>query len=298
MKIAYFPGCTLKSTARNFERSAMECARTLRVEMVELPRWNCCGVASPLATDDLFHHLAPIPNLIRVQEMRERGELEDGSRVVALCSMCFNVLKRSNLLVRENPAHLKTINDFMYLEPDYDGTVEVVHLLQVLKDVGFDRIKESVRKPLTDLRVVPYYGCMLLRPKEVGIDDPEDASIQEELLAALGADIVSSRYRMRCCGSYQTVRDREMVADTAFEILSRFRREGAEVVATGCPLCAFNLDERQREVTEKHPDFPRMPVLHFTQLMAVALGLGEEHCGFDLNSVDPRPLLREKGLLQ
>lgn len=298
MKIAYFPGCTLKSTARNFERSAIESARTLGVELVELPRWNCCGVVSPLATDDLFHHLAPIRNLIRVQEMKGRGELEDGTRLVTLCSMCFNVLRRSNLVVRENPAHLKTINDFMYLETDYDGTVEVVHLLQILKDLGSDKIRESVRKPLTNLKVVPYYGCMLLRPKEVGIDDPEDARIQEELLAVLGADVVPSRYRMRCCGSYQTVRDPGIVADTAFEILSRFQREGADVVATSCPLCAFNLDDRQRDILEKHSEFQQIPVLYFTQLMAVALGLGEEHCGWDLNAVDPRPLLKEKGLLQ
>jgi heterodisulfide reductase subunit B len=297
MKIAYFPGCTLKSTARNFEQSAMECARTLGVEMVELARWNCCGVVSPLATDDLFHHLAPIRNLIRVQEARERGEVQDGSRVVTLCSMCYNVLKRSNLLAKENPASLKTINDFMYTEKDYDGGVEVVHLLQVLRDIGFDKIKEQVRKPLEGLKVVAYYGCMLLRPREVGIDDPENATIQEELLEALGAETVRSRYRMRCCGSYQTVRDKGIVAQTAYEILGRFQKEGAEVVVTSCPLCAFNLDGRQEEVLERYSEFKQIPVLYFTQLMALALGLGEECCGFDLNFVDPRPLLREKNLL-
>jgi len=155
-----------------------------------------------------------------------------------------------------------------------------------------------VQKPLENLKVAPYYGCMLLRPKEVGIDDPEDATIQEELLASLGAETVSSRYRMRCCGSYQTVRDKEIVAETAYDILSRFQKEGAEVVATSCPLCAFNLDERQKEVLEKYPEFQQTPVVYFTQLMTVAFGLGEEHCGFDLNYVDPRPLLEEKNLLR
>ncbi len=297
MKIAYYPGCTLKSTARNFEQSALECAKALGLEMIELPRWNCCGVVSSLATDDLFHHLAPIRTLIRVQEFSESEKLQDGNRVVTLCSMCYNVLKRSNLLVKENRAHLKTINDFMDMERDYDGGVDVLHFLQVLKDIGFDRIKENVTNPLKDLKVAPYYGCMLLRPREVAIDDPEDPTILGDLLTSLGAETINSAYKARCCGSYQTVRDKHIVADTAHDILSRARREGALAITTSCPLCAFNLDNRQKEVLEKHPGFEPMPVLYFTQLMAVAFGLDEKYYGFDLNYVDPRPLLREKSPL-
>ena len=297
MRIAYYPGCTLKETARNFSDSAIESARVLGIEMVELPRWNCCGAVFSLTSDDLMHHLGPIRNLIRVKEMNEEGLVEGDLRLLTLCSMCYGVLKRANLLVNENAEHLRKINDFMYLEKDYEGDVEVLHFLTLLKDVGFENVKEKAVNPLKDLKVAPYYGCTLLRPKEVAIDDPEAPSIQEELLTSLGAEVVSSAFKTRCCGSYQTVRDKYAVAEIAYDILRRAQNEGAEVIATSCPLCAFNLDDRQEEVMQRHPDFAAMPVVYFTQLMAVAFGLDEDRARFDLNHIDPRPLLEEKNLL-
>jgi heterodisulfide reductase subunit B len=297
MKIAYYPGCTLKETARNFNDSAVESAKILGIEMVELPRWNCCGAVFSLTSDDLMHHLGAIRNLIRVKEMSEEGLIEDDHRLLTLCSMCYGVLKRANLLVKENAEHLKKINDFMYLEKDYDGGVEVTHLLTVLKDIGFETVKEKTVNPLKDLRIAAYYGCTLLRPKEVAVDDPESPHILEDLLASLGAEAIDSAYKTRCCGSYQTVRDKYAVAEIAYDILSRTQREGAEAITTSCPLCAFNLDERQKEIVEKHPDFQAMPVFYFTQLMAVAFGLDEKCSAFDLNSVDPRPVLEQKSLL-
>ncbi len=297
MKISYFPGCTLKTSAQNFETSAIASAKVLDVEMVELPRWNCCGVVTSLATDDLIHHVAAIRDLVRVQEMNKNGLVKDNYRLLTLCSMCFHTLKRANLRVQENPDDLKTINDFMYLEEDYEGKVEVIHFLELLRDtIGFDKVKEKVKKPLGGLKIAPYYGCMLLRPKEVGIDDPEEPTVQKNLLGALGAENVDNAYGKRCCGSYQTVRDKYVVADLAYDILSRARLEGADAISLSCPLCAFNLDNRQREVVEKYPDFTPMPVFYFTQLMALAFGLNEEVCGFDLNYIDPRPLLKEKKL--
>lgn len=298
MKIPYYPGCTLKTTAANFEQSALASAKILGIDMVELPRWNCCGTVFSLVADDLIHHVAPIRNLIRVQEMNENGIVKDENRLITLCSMCFNTLKRANLLVKETPDDLKTINDFMYLEEDYNGDVEVVHFLEILKEMGFEEINKKVKNPLKGLKVAPYYGCMMLRPKEVGIDDPEDPTIQENLLKALGADVVDNSYKKVCCGSYQTVQDKYVVAELAYDILTHAQREGAEAIATSCPLCVFNLDNRQKEVKEKHPDFEEIPVFYFTQLMALAFGLEDEFHGFDLNYVDPRPLLKGKNLLR
>jgi len=298
MKIAYYPGCTLTVTAKNFSDSAVESAKVLGIEMVELPRWNCCGAVYSLTSDDLIHHVGAIRNLVRVQEMNEDGLVENDFRLVTLCSMCYSVLKRANLLVKENAEDLKKINDFMSLEKDYETNVEVVHFLTVLEDLGFENVKEKVVNPLKDLKVAAYYGCMMLRPKEVGIDDPEDPSIQEELLTCLGAEPINSAYKTRCCGSYQTVRDKYAVAEMAYDILGRAQQEGAEAITTSCPLCAFNLDQRQKEVIEKHPDFRETPVFYFTQLMAVAFGLDQKYTGFGINYVDPRPLLKEKNLLK
>jgi heterodisulfide reductase subunit B len=297
-RLPYFPGCTLKTAAKNFETSSTAVATSLGIELVEIPRWNCCGTVSSLTSDDLIHHVAPVRDLVRVEGMNDGGELDKEYRLVTLCTMCFHVLKRSHLRVAQNPEELGKINDLMYLEKDYAGKVNVIHFLEVLRDIGFAKIRDKVKKPLAGLKVSPYYGCMLLRPKEVGIDDPEAPTILTSLLEALGADVVDNPLKTRCCGSYQTVRDRYAVAELSYDILRRARAEGAEVLVTSCPLCMFNLADRQKEIVEKHPEFAFMPVLYFTQLAALALGFDESACGFGQNAVDPRPMLNEKNLLR
>ncbi len=297
-KIPYYPGCTLKTTAKNFESSAIAAARALGIELMEIPRWNCCGTVFSLADDDLIHHVASVRNFIRVQEMNDYGLVKNENRLVTLCAMCFNTLKSTNLRVKNNAEDLKKINDLMYREEDYQGKVEVLHFLELLKSLGFDKITSRVKKPLKGLKIAPYYGCMILRPQEVGIDDPEDPTIQRDLLLALGADSVDTPYKRVCCGSYQTVKEKDIVAELAYDILSHAQKEGAEALATVCPLCAFNLDNRQKEVKSKHPDYQEMPVFYITQLMAIAFGLEKECYGFDQNYVDPRPLLQNKSLIE
>ncbi|MCK4527287.1 CoB--CoM heterodisulfide reductase iron-sulfur subunit B family protein [candidate division WOR-3 bacterium] len=297
MKVSYYPGCTLKTKARNFETSALAVAEKLGIELIELSRWNCCGTVFSLTDDDLIHHVAPIRNLIRVQEMNKNGLVENDHRLVTLCSMCYNTLKRANIRVKEKPDDLKKINDFMYLEEDYKGNVEVIHFLELIKDIGFEKIKENVTNPFKGLKIAPYYGCMLLRPKEVGIDDPEEPVIQEELIFALGAEVIDNPYKKVCCGSYQTIRDKQVVSNLAYDILTHAQNAGAEAISLSCPLCAFNLDSRQKEIKEKHSDFTRIPVFYFTQLMAIGFGLNEDYYGFDLNYVNPEPLLKEKNLI-
>jgi len=297
-KIPYFPGCTLKTTARNFENSAIAAARALGIELVELPRWNCCGTVFSLAADDLIHHVASVRNLIRVQEMNKQGLVANEHRMVTLCSMCFNTLKRANLRVRQNADDMKKINDLMYREEDYQGHVEVLHFLELLRDIGFGKVKRTVKKNLSGLKIAPYYGCMILRPKEVSIDDPEAPTILDEVLQALGAEVVRTPYNKVCCGSYQTVQDKYTVAELAHDILGHAKSAGADAVATTCPLCAFNLDNRQKEVVQKYPEFEQMPIFYITQLMALAFDLGDETHGFDQNFVDPVPLLKKKDLLK
>ncbi|MCD6482102.1 MAG: CoB--CoM heterodisulfide reductase iron-sulfur subunit B family protein [Thermoplasmata archaeon] len=297
-KFPYYPGCTLKQTAKNFEKSAIASARAIGIELVELPRWNCCGAVSSLTSDEIMRHVAPIRNLVRVQQMNDEGMLENEYRLITLCSMCFNVLKRSNMVVTGDAEMLHTINQFMDTEPDYEGTVEVMHFLEILRDVvGFDKLRARVKKPLKDLKISPYYGCTLLRPKEVGIDDAEAPTIMENFIEALGGEAVDNPYRSLCCGSYHTVgENKKIVAERTYKIINAARRNGADVIITSCPLCAFNLDNRQKLTKEMHPDFEYMPVLYFTQLMAIALGK-EEDAGLEDNFVDPRPILRERGFL-
>lgn len=287
MKILYYPGCTLKTAAKNFEASAIAAAEALDIQLVELPRWNCCGTVYSLATDDLMHQLAPIRNLIRVQE---KGE----DKVVTLCSMCYNTLKRANYLLAEDPEKKEKINDFMDREEDYRGEVKVLHLLEVLKERD---ISSAVKRPLEGLKVTPYYGCLLLRPKEIGIDDIEEPAILKDLLQSLGAEVVDTPYKTECCGSYETVNNVDLVAERAYSILRSAVRRGADAVVVSCPLCDFNLDRRQKEVSQRYSDFREIPVLYFTQLLAIALGVDGENCRFDLHYVDPRPLFKGKDLI-
>ncbi|MGC9364877.1 MAG: CoB--CoM heterodisulfide reductase iron-sulfur subunit B family protein [Fidelibacterota bacterium] len=276
MKIPYFPGCTLKSFAKKFEESAIAAAKQLSIEFVEIPRWNCCGVVSSLATDDIIHHVAPIRNFVRVLEMNQEGIVKDNKRLLTLCSMCYNTLKRSNNRMKNSPDDLKVVNDFMSNEIDYDGSVELIHFLSLLREIGFDKIQSKVVNPLKNLKVAGYYGCMLLRPKDIGIDHHETPTIMEDFIRSLGAEAVEWRCRHKCCGSYLTLNNKDTVVNLGYDILTDAQRSGADIVITSCPLCAFNLDNRQNDIKHKYPDFRNIPVVYFTQLMTVAYGL-EKH---------------------
>lgn len=292
MKISYFPGCTLKTMAKNFEDSALASLSFLGIEMVELPRWNCCGTVYSLTSDDLIHQVAPIRNLIRVKEERD-------TRVVTLCSMCYHTLKRANKLVKEDKEKLDKLNDLMYREDvKYNGEVEVLHLLEILKnEVGFDQVSKKVNMTLKGLKVAPYYGCLLLRPPEVGLDDSESPTILKDFLESVGAEVIDYPYETECCGSYHTVVNINLVVERAYDILSSAISQKAEAIVLSCPLCGFNLDNRQKEIKEKFSDFTSIPVFYFTQLLALSLGLDEKVCRFELNFIDPRPLLKSKHLI-
>jgi heterodisulfide reductase subunit B len=190
------------------------------------------------------------------------------------------------------------INNFLDEERDYDGNVSVLHILEFLRDeVGFDKIKDKVKRPLDRLKLSPYYGCLLLRPEGIGIDDIEAPRVMEDLIEALGGEAIESPFKIECCGSYHTVDDIEPVVERTKMIIDDSSTRGAEAIVVGCPLCFFNLDYRQKNVEMKNRGFTRIPVLYFTQLLAIALGLGDEICEFDLNYVDPRPLLEKKELI-
>jgi heterodisulfide reductase subunit B len=291
MDLSYYPGCTLKTKAKDLEDSAIACMDALGIRLVELERWNCCGTVYSLAEDDLAHHLAPVRNLIRAKE-------QGSDRVGTLCSFCYHTLKRANMLMRNDGEKRKTLNDFMEEEVDYSGEVEVVHLLEVLRDdIGWENIAAKVKVPLQGLKVAPYYGCTLLRPQEVAIDQVERPTIMHRLMETLGAEAVDFPYATECCGSFQVVGNPDSIARRAWEILSSALRRGAEALVVTCPLCHFNLSQRQTELMQKYSDFRGLPVVYFSQLLAIALGIDEKVCHFELNYGEPLSLLKSKKLV-
>jgi heterodisulfide reductase subunit B len=284
MGIPYFPGCTLSTKAKNYDRSGRAVAEALGLSFEELSEWQCCGATFPLMLDDSMALIAPTRILYQAQQA--------GDRVTTLCSICFNVLRRSQALLKRDEEMLDRINWFT--EQDYAGEVHVAHFLELLRDdLGWEALTEHVERPLTGLRAAPYYGCLLLRPfEEIGLDDPEDPQILHDLLQALGAEPVDFPYNIECCGSYLTVKEPDVSESLSTEIVASAREHGADVVVTACPLCQFNLDYPQRERAVSRAG-GELPVVYFTQLMAVALGLPEETWGFEEHYVDPRPLFNE-----
>ncbi len=288
MKVSYYPGCTLKSKAKNLDRSAIESMAVLGVELVELPRWNCCGAVHSLAEDDLIHQVAPVRDLIRVKE-------QGHDTVVTLCSMCYNTLARANLMMRHDPEKRKTINLFMDEEPDYEGEVEVVHLLSFLRDqVGWERLRKEVKVPLEGLRLAPYYGCTLQRPREIAIEPLGSFQLMGRMLEALGASAVPFPASDRCCGSYQVLGNPEAAREAVLAIMRSASRAGADALILSCPLCEFNLVQGGEQLAEDGRLDQSLPTFYFTQLLAVSLGLDPEICHFELNHEAALELLKAK----
>jgi heterodisulfide reductase subunit B2 len=288
MNYAYFPGCTLHSKARSFDEAGRRAAEELGFTLEELPYWTCCGATFPLAEDYDMALASPARVLAR-----SRGQ---GEKVVTLCAVCHNVLKRTNHVLKTNEARRAKITDF--IDESYDGSLQVLHYLEVLRDeLGFEAVREKVKKPLAGLKVAPFYGCLLLRPKaELAMDDPDQPKIFEDLLRALGAEPIDYPMKAECCGAFQVVHSDETATRCSREILGSARGRGAELLVTACPLCQFNLEERQGEMLKAEQGFRPLPVLYFTQLLSLALGEAAEGMDVSRNGTDPRPLLQARGL--
>jgi heterodisulfide reductase subunit B len=273
----YFPGCTLATKAKSFDTAARAVAAALGAPLGELPRWNCCGATFPLATDNLMSLIGPTRILA--------GAGLQGDHVVTLCSACYNVLKRTDQFLAADPEKRERINAFT--EEPYSGGVRVLHLLEILRDqVGFEQIKEKVQHPLTGQRLAPYYGCLLLRPGHgIGLDDAENPTIMENLLAALGADVVDYTHKTECCGSYLAVSEPATARDLSYAIVAAAQRRRATAIVTSCPLCQFNLESRQTEMARQHAAFQPLPVVYFAELMKQGLGVRVE--GGEGNVVAP-----------
>ncbi|OGW50186.1 MAG: hypothetical protein A2Z50_07310 [Nitrospirae bacterium RBG_19FT_COMBO_42_15] len=287
MKIPYYPGCTLNTVAKGFDTSARESAVLLGFELKELNQWNCCGATFPLTPDNVMGLTAPTKVLVNARK--------EGDTVTTLCSVCYNVLKRTNKVVRDDKEKRGVINNF--IEEEYDGSLNVIHFLEVLRDkIGFENVKSAVKRPLKGVKAGAYYGCMLLRPfEDMGIDNTEAPTIFENLLKALGCEPVEFPNKIECCGAHLAMGNEDVVAKLSGNVLSSAKNKGAEVIVTSCPLCQYNLEKSQKRLKDS-AEGTQMPILYFTQLLGLALGQNEESLGLDKNIFDIRALLKGKGI--
>lgn len=309
-KLLYYPGCTLHEKARHLDQTFRASAKALGIEIIDLSSWTCCGAAFPLATDNKMGLLAPTRILATAASedpfnpaTGDNGGSQDTSQKInevyltTLCAFCYNVLKRTNKLLSEDDYKLRKVNEF--LEENYQLNVRVKHFLEILRDdYGFDKLAEKVKQPLTNLKVVPYYGCQLLRPaKEMQMDDPEQPTIMENFLGSLGADVIDFPFKNECCGSYQVIDYEDIALELSYKILNNALSNGAETMVLSCPVCYYNLDTKQKEIKERHPGFKTMPVFYFSELLALALKLDVKLLELDRHYIDPMPLLESKKII-
>ena len=261
MKYSYFPGCTLRTKARDLDAYARVSARALGFELEEIDNWQCCGGVYPLGSDEIATKLSSVRAL---NEAKEKGQ-----DLVTLCSACHHVIKRVNDDMK-NVEDIRTrANNYMKLEEPYEGETEVLHFLEVLRDrVGFDELKKKVVNPLTGKKIGAYYGCLLLRPgKIMAFDNPENPTIIEDFIRAIGAEPVVYPYRNECCGGYISLKEKDMSKNMCNNIMDSAAGFGAEMLITACPLCLYNLNKSGNG---------KLPVRYFTELLAEALGVKEE----------------------
>lgn len=306
MKISYYPGCTLKDKTKNLDNSTKASADMLGIELEELENWTCCGATYPLTEEKIANI---IPQIRILTDVRGAGH----SRVTTTCAFCYSTLKRANRAIKIDPVRRKRVNAFLkddepvrtYKGPnpefkEYNGEIEISHFLEVLRDdIGWDAISLKAQKKLSGLKVAPYYGCKLLRPaKEVDFDDPENPSILENFLRSLGCDVVDIPFKSECCGSYLALSNPDAASRVSHLILKSAVQNGAEAITLSCPLCYYNLDRRQKDIAKRYKGFQQVPILFFTQLLAIALGVDQEVLGLDEHYINPRAVLQSKNLIQ
>lgn len=272
-KFGYYPGCELRTRATGMDTSAQKACRDLGIALAELKEWTCCGGLVPQVKDNYMGFLAPARILL---EARNQGFEE----LVTLCAFCFNTLRRTSFFLKGHPEVGKRLATFLGVEEIPE--TRVLHLFEVLRDyVGFDRLREAVRKPLEGLRAGPYYGCLLLRPaREINLDNPEEPTLMESLLKTLGCEVVDFASKTDCCGSYHIVTDGEIAGYCAERILHSAAESKVNLLVASCPVCQFNLDWKQSQNRNTN-----VPVVYFTQLLALALGEPVENLGFSAELV-------------
>lgn len=274
----YYPGCSLHGSSKEYDLSVRRSAEALGVELKEIPDWNCCG-ASPA------HWIREELSLALCQRNFDQAGEEGVEVILAPCAACFNRFKYAQVHLGRNPVLHARISEIT-------GTRGYLPR-EVLNAVDFFREKLrgnfAPARPLQGLKVACYYGCLLLRPKEVTREpDPENPTSMEEVVERLGAQVVDWSFKTECCGASAGVTDPGRAEWLCERIARSAKRAGADVIAVACPLCHLNLEARQGQ---------GLPVLYLSQLVGLALGLGPKELGLNHHLIDPRPVLREKGVI-
>jgi heterodisulfide reductase subunit B len=273
MKLAYYPGCVSRSTGKDMDESTRAVCRALGIELEELEDWNCCGATH-------------VSNELVATGLAARNMAQTDLEIMTACSICYSNL-RTAVLNLEDLETREKVN--AVLGKQYTGA-RIRHALDVILEALAENDERMV-VPLKELKVAPYYGCLLTRP--TGIYSPEFPTILEKLIKTLQAEPIDFRLKTFCCGGPIFMPREKAADDIAFAILNEARKAGAEVIVTVCPLCQLMLDAKQRSLEQKHDTKIEIPVLYVTQLVGIALGLGPDELGLNMNAVSPMAMMEK-----
>lgn len=283
MKYSYYPGCTLHSTAIEYGWSTEAVCEALGIDLVEIEDWNCCGASSAHALDPRLALALPTRDLMRAQAL--------AADIVMPCAACYGRMAAADHKMRTDAAWRKEMED--EFQTEYIGAARPRTLVDVLgNDLAPEALAAKVKRPLNGLRTVSYYGCLLIRPPDLTNrwDDPEHPAVMDRILKALGAEPVPWAHTVECCGASLALDRADVVTVLSGRIVQGANDAEADCIVCACPLCQANLDSRQKGIA------PNVPVMYITELMGIALDLPGRDKWFAKHLVDPRPLLRSKGL--
>jgi heterodisulfide reductase subunit B len=274
VKYAYYPGCSIEKTQRGYDESVRQVFKALGQELVEIDDWNCCGATVYMSVKETVSLAVSARNLALAERM--------GLDVLAPCSSCFTVLSKTNRILNQIPGMQRDVNEALAEGGlSYSGKTRVRHPLDILmNDLGSETIIKHARQSLGGLKIAPYYGCQIVRPDK-GFDDREDPVLLDKMFRACGAEIVYFPMKVRCCGGMLMTTFEETALKLNKELLQCAHENGAEVIVTTCPLCHFNLEAYQGRINDSFGTKIDMPILYFTQLLGIALGLPAKQIGLD-----------------
>lgn len=257
MTFSYYPGCTLKTKAKELDAYARRSAEALGITLAELPDWQCCGGVYNNTKDEIATKLSSVRALMSAKA--------EGNQLVTLCSACHNVIKRTKHAIQTDDNMAFKVSNYAQCDARKDTDTEVIHFFELIRDVvGFEELKKKVVNPLTGRKIAAYYGCLLLRPgKVLQFDSPENPKIMEDFIRALGATPVIYPMRNECCGGYIAIESSDAAKKNSAAIYESAEGFGADCIITACPLCRYNLIKAESTV----------PVVYFTELLAEALGV-------------------------
>jgi heterodisulfide reductase subunit B2 len=284
MNVSYYPGCSLDGTAIEYNESLKKVAKTLGLELEELPDWTCCGSSSAHVTGDNLAVSLAGRNLIIADKI--------GKDLLVPCAACFQRLKAADKALKAG----KSVAGSSHR---YAGQFHIKHSADLIwEDFGEKAIMAKVKKSLESLSPVCYYGCLTTRPPKItDARDPEDPQAMDEIMKTLGAGVKDWSYKTDCCGGNLVLTHTELARKLIKKVLDMALEAEADCLVVGCPMCQSNLDTRQKEVRQDNGQEYKLPVYYFTELMGLAFGDPQVEKWLNKHLTEAKTLLREKGLL-